>query len=95
MANVLWLLALLFLLPLVLFVAYLILSSCMGDNFRARISGTTVTPRTMTFGREYSKGLGSGASHSGWEQIEMEDMMGEDVDLNEEEDEERYDQRFG
>jgi len=79
--NVIVLLTLLFFIPLLLFAVFLGLSSCLGDNFRARFSGINVNPRHASFGRSYARGLGSGAGQGGWEQIEMEDMLGEDEDL--------------
>jgi hypothetical protein len=82
--NLLILLTLLLFIPFLLFLAFLAASSCMGDNFRARMSGTTFNPRTATFGRNYARGFGSGAGSAGWEQIEMEDMMGEDTDSEDE-----------
>ncbi|KAF2703205.1 hypothetical protein K504DRAFT_392719 [Pleomassaria siparia CBS 279.74] len=50
----------------------------MGDRFRARVSGITFNPRHTSFGRNYGRSLGSGSGAGGWEQIEMEDMMGSD-----------------
>ncbi|KAI8942668.1 hypothetical protein NX059_000718 [Plenodomus lindquistii] len=76
--HVLLLLSLLFFIPLLLFLAFLAASSCMGDGFRARVAGMTFNPRHASFGRNYTRGFGSGASSAGWEQIEMEDMLGED-----------------
>lgn len=76
--NVLVLLSLLLFIPFTFFLIFLALSSCMGDNFRARISGMSINPRHGSYGRGYARGLGSGAGSAGWEQIEMEDMMGED-----------------
>jgi hypothetical protein len=78
--NVLILLSLLFFVPFLFWLVFLALSSCMGDGFRARVAGIPVTwnPRNATFGRHYTRGLGSGAGSAGWEQIEMEDMLGED-----------------
>lgn len=72
----LWLLALLIAVPLVLFIAWLIVSSCLGDNVRLRFSNVSVNPRQALFGRNYmrtvtSNGLGT------WNQIEMDDMLGE------------------
>lgn len=68
-------LSLLFFLPLVLFVVFLALSSCLGDNFRARVSGITSSARHASFGPSYARNLGSGAGQAGWEQIEMEEML--------------------
>jgi hypothetical protein len=76
--NVFVLLTLLFFIPLLFFIAFLALSSCMGDGFRARFAGMSFNPRHASFGRNYTRGFGSGAGSAGWEQIEMEDMLGED-----------------
>ena len=76
--NVLALLSLLLFIPFLLFLAFLAASSCMGDGFRARVAGVTFNPRNASFGRNYTRGFGSGAGSAGWEQIEMEDMLGED-----------------
>ncbi|KAF1956037.1 hypothetical protein CC80DRAFT_414376 [Byssothecium circinans] len=54
----------------------------MGDNFRARIGGFSLNPRHTSFGRNYGRGLGGGPGTGGWEQIEMEDMLGEDSDID-------------
>ena len=71
--NIILLLILLFFIPFLFFLAYLALSSCLGDGFRARISGATFNPRHASFGRSYARGLNS--SMGGWEQIEMQDML--------------------
>ncbi|KAF2873446.1 hypothetical protein BDV95DRAFT_489508 [Massariosphaeria phaeospora] len=76
--NVLLLLSLVLFFPLCLFVAFLAVSSCLGDSFRARVSGISFNPRHAVYGRNYARGLGSGAATGGWEQIEMEDMLGKD-----------------
>ncbi|EUC34623.1 hypothetical protein COCVIDRAFT_98788 [Bipolaris victoriae FI3] len=52
----------------------------MGEGFRARFAGVTFNPRNASFGRNYTRGFGSGAGSGGWEQIEMEDMLGDDSD---------------
>lgn len=78
--NVLLLLSLLLFVPFLFFLAYLALSSCLGDRFRANLRGVTFNPRHASFGRNYARGFGSGAGSAGWEQIEMEDMMGEDTE---------------
>jgi hypothetical protein len=78
--NVIVLLSLLLFIPFLFFLVFLALSSCMGDRFRAHVSGITFNPRHASFGRGYARGLGSGAGQAGWEQIEMEDMLGEDSD---------------
>lgn len=76
--NVLVLLTLLLFIPFLFFLVFLALSSCLGDNFRARVAGITFNPRHASFGRSYGRGLGGGGGTGGWEQIEMEDMLGED-----------------
>ncbi|KAF2009964.1 hypothetical protein BU24DRAFT_467460 [Aaosphaeria arxii CBS 175.79] len=76
--KVLAILGFLLLFPILFFIAFLALSSCMGENFRARIAGMTFSPRNTSFGRFYARGMGSGAGQAGWEQIEMEDMLGDD-----------------
>ena len=78
--NVLVLLSLLLFVPFLFCLAFLAASSCMGEGFRARIAGVTFNPRNASFGRNYTRGFGSGAGSAGWEQIEMEDMLGEDSD---------------
>ena len=57
--------------------AWLALSSCLGDGFRAQISGTRVHPRHGVYGRSYARGMASFAP-AGSEQIEMEDVMTKD-----------------
>lgn len=76
--NIFLLLFLLLGIPFLFFLVFLALSSCLGDNFRARVGGFTLNPR-HSFGRGYGRGLGGGVG-GGWEQIEMEDMLGEDSD---------------
>ncbi|CZR63177.1 uncharacterized protein PAC_13074 [Phialocephala subalpina] len=72
----LWLLALLITVPLVLFIAWLAVSSCLGDNFRARVSGMSINPRHALFDRNYLRTVTSNG-HGTWNQIEMDDMLGE------------------
>ena len=59
--------------PFLLFLIFLALSSCLGDSVRARIS-------EISFSHNYGRGLGSGSGAGGWEQIEMEDVLGADLD---------------
>ncbi|KAG4437534.1 hypothetical protein IFR05_006968 [Cadophora sp. M221] len=72
----LWLLALLISVPLALFVAWLIVSSCLGDSFRMRISNVSINPRRALFDRNYLRTVTSDG-HGSWNQIEMDDMLGE------------------
>lgn len=76
--NIFALLGILFFVPIVLFVAYLILSSCLGDRFRASVAGTALTVRQGSYGRTYGRNMGSGMHQGGWENIEMQDMLDED-----------------
>ena len=80
--NVLLLLSLLLFIPFFLFLGFLALSSCMGDRFRARVSGITLNPRHTSFGRSYAQGLGLGAGQAGW--IEMDETLGKDDDNSDE-----------
>ncbi|KAH8794992.1 hypothetical protein F5882DRAFT_40138 [Hyaloscypha sp. PMI_1271] len=72
----LWLLALLITVPLVLFIAWLIVSSCLGDNFRLTFSNVSINPRQALFDRNYLRTVTS-SGHGTWNQIEMEDMLGD------------------
>ncbi|KAL2003408.1 hypothetical protein VTN02DRAFT_3918 [Thermoascus thermophilus] len=74
--NFLLLLGLVFFAPLVLFIAFLALSSCLGDRFRARLAGFTVRPRIDAYDRNYLRTMtNSGSAMS--EQIELENMLRE------------------
>ena len=61
------------------------LSSCLGDNLRARISGVALDARQGAYGRTFARTMTSGVAQSGWEQIEMEDMLDDDWEEPEEE----------
>ena len=64
--------------PTALFIAYLILSTCLGGRFRARVSGAYTHVKqgsSFSYGRTYVQGLGSTINQGGWEQIEMETML--------------------
>ncbi|OAX83319.1 hypothetical protein ACJ72_02319 [Emergomyces africanus] len=77
--NVIWLLSLLLLGPILLLIAFLVLTSCLGDNFRARIAGFSVNPREGAYGRSYLRTMtNSGSAMS--EQIELEDMLRDRAD---------------
>ncbi|CAD0052469.1 unnamed protein product, partial [Aureobasidium pullulans] len=52
--------------------------SCLGDNVRARIGGTTINPRHGAYGRTYARNLPSYPGAAGSEAIEMEDMLHND-----------------
>jgi hypothetical protein len=76
--HVLILLSLLFFIPFIFFLVFLALSSCLGDRFRARVSGITFNPRYASFGRSYGRTVGAGIG--GWEQIEMQDILREEAE---------------
>jgi hypothetical protein len=71
-----------FFFPFLLFIAYLALSSCLGNEFRASLSGDLANRPRMSFGRNYGQTLGSGAGQAGWEQIEMEDLISADNEMS-------------
>ncbi len=98
--DALWLLALLILVPVILFLGmdsplnlqisqltitvYLALSSCLGDSFRGQVSGFSINPRNATFDRHYFRTM----TNSGpclSEQIEMENIFKADPDLDSDE----------
>lgn len=86
--NGLWWLFLLFGIPLVLWLgnysslalstltypAFLALSSCLGNNFRARVSGVTINPRRGAYDQTLFRNMTTHAYPSS-EQIEMEMML--------------------
>ncbi|OQD76337.1 hypothetical protein PENDEC_c004G02957 [Penicillium decumbens] len=72
--NFLLLLFLVFFTPLLLFVAWLAASSCLGNRFR--VGGFSVRPGMDAYGQSYLRTMAnSGPAMS--EQIEMEDMLAE------------------
>jgi len=63
---------------------FLALSSCLGDNFRARVSGFSINPRHAAYDRTYFRTMtNSGPGMS--EHIEMETMLNDTLDPNDEE----------
>jgi len=72
---VLWPIILLFIIPIILFIVYLAVSSCLGDSIRSRISNLSdLDPRRGAYDRRYARMMGTsgfGAS----EQIELQDML--------------------
>ncbi|PGH05539.1 hypothetical protein GX51_02878 [Blastomyces parvus] len=77
--NVIWLLSLLLLGPFLLLLAFLALTSCLGDSFRARIAGFSINPRDAIYDRSYLRTMtNSGSAMS--EQIELEDMLRDRTD---------------
>ena len=77
------LLGLIFFLPLVLLAGWLILSTCMGDSFRARVAGVPVNVRQANYGKIYARNFGSGLNQGGFEQIELENMMDPEEEFEE------------
>ena len=76
--NVFLLLFLLLGVPLIFFLVFLALSSCLGNDFRARVAGITFNPRHASYGNSYGRGLQGGAGTGGWEGIEMDELLRED-----------------
>lgn len=61
---------------LILLIIWFAISSCLGDEIRAHISGRRRERTPTTFGLQYARMMGqSGNSNAGWEQIELQDMM--------------------
>lgn len=60
---------------LVLLLAWFAISSCLGDEIRARWSGRSTSYMPTTFGLQYARMMAHGGNQAGWEQIEMEDML--------------------
>lgn len=61
---------------LVLLFAWLAVSSCLGDEIRAHLTGRSSRTVPTTFGQQYARLMGQGnQTQAGWEQIEMEDML--------------------
>jgi hypothetical protein len=84
--NIYILLGLVFFLPLALLIAWLIFSTCMGDSYRARrVAGVPLTMRNATYGKTYTRNMGSAINQGGFEQIEMENMLDPDEDFELEE----------
>ncbi|KAJ5279320.1 hypothetical protein N7478_004692 [Penicillium angulare] len=90
--NFVLFLCLVFFAPLLLFVAWLAASSCLGNGFRTRIGGFSAGSGLDAYGQSYLRTMAnSGAAMS--EQIEMDDMLVEPgtrrhFDEEEDEDEE-------
>ena len=76
--NVIVLLVLLLGVPFIFFLVFLALSSCLGNDFRARVAGITFNPRHASFGNSYGRGLQGGAGTGGWEGIEMDELLRDD-----------------
>ncbi|PWY84850.1 hypothetical protein BO70DRAFT_395533 [Aspergillus heteromorphus CBS 117.55] len=81
--NFLLLLFLVFFAPLLLFLAWLGLSSCLGDRLRAYFSASSAGPGMDSYGRDYFRGMGNTGSAMS-EQIELENML-DDLDSDHEE----------
>lgn len=58
----------------ILLLVFWALSSCLGDEIRAHLSGGRTTQPT-TYGLQYARMMDNGGMSSGWEHIEMDDMM--------------------
>ena len=67
----------------VLLLAWFAISSCLGDEIRQHLSGRSRRTVPTTFGLQYARVMGHGGNQSGWEQIEMEDMIDKNGDHSE------------
>lgn len=81
--NILGLLVLILLIPIAILVAYLVLSSYLGDCIRARLSGSRIQEgwrgaTTTTYARNMM-------AQGGYEQMELQDLMDKDVPSHEDE----------
>ncbi|KAJ9304993.1 hypothetical protein DTO217A2_5485 [Paecilomyces variotii] len=72
-----WLfMVMIFFAPLVVFLVFLALSSCLGDSLRAHFAGFPIRPRIDSYDRNYLRTMtNSGPAMS--EQIELEEMLRE------------------
>lgn len=76
--NVIVLLVLLLGVPFLFFLVFLALSSCLGNDFRARVAGISFNPRHTSYGNSYARNLQGGAGSGGWEGIEMDELLRDD-----------------
>jgi len=60
---------------LVLLLAWFAISSCLGDEIRALLSGRQQRFVPTTYGLQYARAVAHDGTQAGWEQIEMEDML--------------------
>ncbi|KAL1967990.1 hypothetical protein VTN77DRAFT_2407 [Rasamsonia byssochlamydoides] len=75
--NFVLLMGLVFFGPLLLFVAFLALSSCLGDSFRARLRRLSIRPGVDAYDRHYLRTMtNTGSAMS--EQIELDEMIREE-----------------
>lgn len=75
----LWILAIILFIILVLFIAWMALSSCLGDNFRNQITNAFSNPRQAIYDHRYMRTVTS-SGQGNWNQIEMDDMLGDNLD---------------
>jgi hypothetical protein len=62
----------------ILLIVWFAISSCLGDEIRAHLSGRSRRRIPTTFGLQYAQIMGQSGSTAGWEQIEMQDMLDSD-----------------
>lgn len=60
---------------IVLLLAWFAISSCLGDEIRAHLSGRQQERTPTTFGLQYARMVGQSGNTAGWEQIELQDML--------------------
>ncbi|CAI7632720.1 hypothetical protein N7533_004408 [Penicillium manginii] len=74
--NFLLLLFLVFFAPLLLFVAWLVASSCLGNRLRNRTGGFSVRSGMDAYGQSYLRTMANSSAAMS-EQIELDDMLAE------------------
>ncbi|OQE31594.1 hypothetical protein PENSTE_c001G05550 [Penicillium steckii] len=74
--NFFLLLFLVFFAPLLLFVAWLVASSCLGNRFRARGGRSLTRPGMGSYGQSYLRTMANSSAAMS-EQIELDDMLAE------------------
>lgn len=64
--------------PLTTDLAWMILTSCLGEGARRRISGMSYNPRDAIFDSNYMGAITSNGQGA-WNQFEMNDMLGDHI----------------
>ncbi|KAG4027635.1 hypothetical protein MFRU_028g00570 [Monilinia fructicola] len=75
----LWPLILVMSIGITLFIAWMILTSCLGEGTRRRISGMSYNPREAIFDSNYLGAITSNGQGA-WNQFEMENMLGDHIE---------------
>ncbi|KAF7872659.1 uncharacterized protein EAF02_008730 [Botrytis sinoallii] len=75
----LWPLILVMSIGITLFIAWMILTSCLGEGARRHISGMSYNPREAIYDSNYMGAITSNG-HGTWNQFEMQDMLGDHIE---------------